>query len=147
MNRRQFLERLEALSTGAVIATGTLGASGCIGFHYVNTSLVGNQLAIRKTDFGSERFVLVDAPGVAMPLFVRRFEDGTFTAVSTRCMHRGCQVEPASYRLVCPCHGSEYSDKGEVLKGPTLRALERFPVTVEEDRILIDLGRSARTDS
>jgi len=54
-------------------------------------------------------------------------------------MHRGCQVEPVADRLVCPCHGSEYTRAGAVLKGPTQRPLRRFPVTVEADAIVIEL--------
>lgn len=116
-----------------------LSLSGCLGFHYVNTSLSGNRVVIRKADFGPGRFVLVDAPGLALPLYVYRLDDGGFSAVSTRCMHRGCQVEPVADHLVCPCHGSEYTNVGEVLKGPTQLPLRRLPVTVEQDRILIEL--------
>jgi cytochrome b6-f complex iron-sulfur subunit len=137
MNRRQFLE------AGAVAGCAGISLSGCIGFHYVNSSLAGNRLAIRKDDFGSGRFALVDAPGLALPLYLYRLDDGSFSAVSTRCMHRGCQVEPAAEHLVCPCHGSEYSNVGEVLKGPTQRPLRRLPVTVEADRILIELPPDA----
>lgn len=133
MNRRRFLE------AGAVAGCAGLSLGGCIGFHYVNTSISGNRLVIRKSDFGSGRFALVDAPGLALPLYVYRLPDGGFSAVSTRCMHRGCQVEPAAEHLVCPCHGSEYSNTGEVLKGPTQRPLRSLPVVVEEERILIDL--------
>jgi len=117
----------------------SLGAGGCIGFHYVNASLAGNRLLIRKEDFGAGRFALVDAPGLQLPVYVYRLDDGGFSAVSTRCMHRGCQVEPAQEHLVCPCHGSEYTNLGEVLKGPTQRPLHRFPVTVEQDVIAIEL--------
>jgi len=133
VNRRRFLE------AGAVAGCAGLSLGGCIGFHYVNTSISGNRLVIRKSDFGSGRFALVDAPGLALPLYVYRLPDGGFSAVSTRCMHRGCQVEPAAEHLVCPCHGSEYSNTGEVLKGPTQRPLRSLPVVVEEERILIDL--------
>ena len=64
MNRRQFLE------AGAVAGCAGISLSGCIGFHYVNSSLAGNRLAIRKDDFGSGRFALVDAPGLALPLYL-----------------------------------------------------------------------------
>ena len=40
--------------------------------------------------------VLVDAPEGALPIFVRAVEGKGFRALSTRCMHRGCQVEPAA---------------------------------------------------
>jgi cytochrome b6-f complex iron-sulfur subunit len=133
VNRRQFIQ------AGTLAGCAGASLSGCIGFHYVNTSLSGNRLVVRKEDFGSARFALVDAPGLALPLYLYRLEDGSFSAVSTRCMHRGCQVEPAAEHLVCPCHGSEYSNVGEVLKGPTERPLRRLPVAVEGDRILIEL--------
>jgi cytochrome b6-f complex iron-sulfur subunit len=54
-------------------------------------------------------------------------------------MHRGCQVEPAADHLVCPCHGSEYTNTGEVLRGPTERPLRSLPVALDGSRILIEL--------
>lgn len=132
MNRRDF--------TGALGCAAGLSLTGCIGFHYVNSSLVGNRLVIRRDEFGSSRFVLVDAPGLPLPLYVYRGEDDSYSAVSTRCMHRGCQVEPAEGHLVCPCHGSEYTNTGEVLKGPTQRPLQRYPVLVEGEHLVVSLG-------
>jgi cytochrome b6-f complex iron-sulfur subunit len=143
MNRREFLQRSERIAAGALLCGAGLSAVGCIGFHYVNTSLSGNRLMIRRADFGSGRFALVDAPGLLLPLYVYRSDDGEFSAVSTRCMHRGCQVEPAAEHLVCPCHGSEYSNTGEVLKGPTQEPLRRLPVVVEGETIVIELPAAA----
>ena len=76
MNRREFLERMEGVSVGALAGGAGLSFTGCIGFHYVNTSLSGNRLTVRKSDFGSGRFALVDAPGLALPLYLYRLEDG-----------------------------------------------------------------------
>lgn len=139
MNRREFLDRGLTLPTCALVGGLSLPLAGCIGFHYVNTTVEGNRLIIRRTDFGEGRFVLVDAPGLQLPLYVYRLDDGAFSAVSTRCMHRGCQVEPAADHLVCPCHGSEYTNTGEVLKGPTQRPLRRLLVTADAERIVIEL--------
>jgi cytochrome b6-f complex iron-sulfur subunit len=55
-------------------------------------------------------------------------------------MHRGCQVEPAADRLVCPCHGSEYTYTGDILKGPTELPLRRFPVSADANAVVIELG-------
>lgn len=140
MNRREFLRRVEGLSVGALVGGAGLGLSGCIGFHYVNPTVSGDRLFIRLADFGEGRFVLVDAPGQALPLYVYRLADGGYSAVSTRCMHLGCQVEPAAGHLVCPCHGSEYTNSGEVLKGPTQLPLERYPAVVEGEHIVIELA-------
>jgi cytochrome b6-f complex iron-sulfur subunit len=135
MNRRRFLQQVEGLSAGAIGLT----LSGCAGFYYVNAELRGNRLLIPKAEFAKSRFVLVDAPRFPLPFYVYRLDDGHYSAVSTRCMHRGCQVEPGGDHLVCPCHGSEYTNTGEVLKGPTQRPLRRLAVTVEDDLIAIEL--------
>lgn len=135
MNRREF--------TGALACCAGLSLTGCVGFHYVNTTVSGNRLMVRLSEFGSGKFALVDAPGHPLPLYLYRGDDGSFSAVSTRCMHRGCQVEPAADHLVCPCHGSEYTNTGSVLKGPTQRPLRSLPVTVQGGNIVIELPASA----
>ena len=135
MNRRCFLHQIEGLSAGAI----GLSLTGCAGFYYVNAEVRGSRLVIPKAEFAKGRFVLVDAPRLQLPLYVYRLDDGNFSAVSTRCMHRGCQVEPGGDHLVCPCHGSEYSNTGEILKGPTQLPLRRLMVTVEDDRVAIEL--------
>lgn len=139
MNRRTFLHRLECLPAVAALGGLALPLGGCIGFHYVNTSVSGNRLVVRLADLGARTFALVDAPGMALPLYLYRLPDGGFSAVSTRCMHRGCQVEPVADHLVCPCHGSEYTNTGAVLKGPTERPLQALPVEVQGDRLLVEL--------
>ena len=120
-----------------------LPLTGCIGFHYVNATVRGNRVAIARSEFEATRFALVDIPGVPLPLYVYRHDNGTFTAVSTRCMHRGCQVEPVDGHLVCPCHGSEYTNQGEVLKGPTLQPLNRYEVVADEESVVITLAPDA----
>lgn len=139
MNRRRFLKGLEAASAAAVAGSLGLPLTGCIGFHYVNATLAGDQLAIRREDFGDEPFVLVDLPDDPLPLYVYRQADGSYSAVSTRCMHLGCQVEPTAGHLVCPCHGSEYTNDGKILKGPTALPLRRYPVRLEGERLIIGL--------
>ncbi|MCL4866707.1 MAG: Rieske (2Fe-2S) protein [Gemmatimonadales bacterium] len=139
MNRREFLARAECLPIAAAASGLTLPLGGCIGFHYVSTSVANNRLVVRLEDLGDRHFALLDAPGLALPLYLFRRDDGSWSAVSTRCMHRGCQVEPADGHLVCPCHGSEYSNTGEVLKGPTQRPLRALTAVEDGDRVLIEL--------
>ena len=135
MNRRQFVRRLE----GAVGGCAALSASGCIPFYFANASLVGRRLVVRIDELADRGFVLIDPPGGDLPIFLQRLADGSYSAVSTRCMHRGCPVEPAADKLVCPCHGSEYTQTGEVLKGPTERPLRKFPTAIEGDHVVIEL--------
>lgn len=134
MNRRQFIRRLEVLTGGAA----ALSAGGCLPFQFANVTVAGRRLLVRAGDIGV-RGALLDPPGGQLPIFVFRLPDGGYSAVSTRCMHRGCPVEPTADRLVCPCHGSEYSYAGDVLKGPTERPLRRFAATAESDVVAIEL--------
>jgi cytochrome b6-f complex iron-sulfur subunit len=124
----------------AAMASGVgLSASGCLGFHYVNATIGTNRAVIRQEDFGEQRYVLIDVPALPLPLYVYRNDDGSYTTVSTRCMHQGCQVEPVAGHLVCPCHGSEYTNDGSVLRGPTRLPLERYHTEVDGEDVVIHL--------
>jgi glycine/D-amino acid oxidase-like deaminating enzyme/nitrite reductase/ring-hydroxylating ferredoxin subunit len=58
---------------------------------------------------------------------VHRDDDGQLHAVSARCTHLGCIVEwnAAERTWDCPCHGSRFGAKGEVLTGPATHPLEK----------------------
>jgi glycine/D-amino acid oxidase-like deaminating enzyme/nitrite reductase/ring-hydroxylating ferredoxin subunit len=57
---------------------------------------------------------------------VYRNEDGTLHALSARCSHLGCIVNWNSGEKTwdCPCHGSRFGARGEVIMGPAVRPLE-----------------------
>jgi cytochrome b6-f complex iron-sulfur subunit len=40
----------------------------------------------------------------------------------------------------CPCHGSKYRLNGEYYGGPAPRGLDRFPITVEGGKVVVDTG-------
>lgn len=45
---------------------------------------------------------------------------------SAHCTHLGCVISDVKGgKLVCPCHGSEFSLKGEALKGPAFKPLKK----------------------
>jgi cytochrome b6-f complex iron-sulfur subunit len=83
------------------------------------------------TPFDQERFFLV------------RFEDGGFLALSTKCTHLACVVawNEGEGRFSCPCHGSEFERNGTVINPPAPRPLDRFAVTIEDDRVQVDTGK------
>ncbi|GAA0450348.1 FAD-dependent oxidoreductase [Alkalibacillus silvisoli] len=55
-------------------------------------------------------------------------EDDTVYIVDTTCTHAGCEVNwnDAENTWDCPCHGSRYSFKGEVIEGPAERDLKNY---------------------
>jgi Rieske Fe-S protein len=58
-------------------------------------------------------------------------------ALSLTCTHLGCIVNVTPGGLVCPCHGSTFDRRGEVLSGPATRRLDRFAVRVEGDHVVV----------
>ena len=142
MRRREFLHRVERAALGACAVAAGAGlpfAAGCASVPYVRGDLRDGALHLPLSSLAADGTALVEAPGMDLPLFVRRNSAGDTVALSTRCMHRGCQVEPEPERLVCPCHGSEYALDGRVLRGPTQRPLVRFAVREAGDALVISL--------
>ena len=59
------------------------------------------------------------------------------SAYSLRCTHLGCTLEENGAGFSCPCHGSEFSSSGVVLKGPALDDLPALRVEINENGSLI----------
>jgi len=72
-----------------------------------------------------------------------RLSDGGFLALYRRCTHLGCSVPWTAARgqFVCPCHGSVFDIRGEVVSPPAPRPLDLLPVTIAEGQVWIDPTR------
>lgn len=60
-------------------------------------------------------------------------------ALSKVCTHLGCLVEyeKEKNQLLCPCHAGSYDLEGNVLSGPPPRPLDKLPLRIEGDQIVI----------
>jgi cytochrome b6-f complex iron-sulfur subunit len=74
--------------------------------------------------------------------YLARQQDGGFIALSLRCTHLGCAVswEEEKKRFVCPCHSSAFDISGDVLNPPAPRALDYYPVMIENGIVKVDIG-------
>jgi cytochrome b6-f complex iron-sulfur subunit len=74
--------------------------------------------------------------------YLARQPDGGFIAISLRCSHLGCSVswEESRKRFICPCHSSAFDIGGEVLNPPAARALDYYPVLIENGIVKVDIG-------
>jgi Rieske Fe-S protein len=74
--------------------------------------------------------------------YLARLQDGGFIALSLRCTHLGCSIawEPEKNRFICPCHSSAFDISGEVLNPPAVRALDYYPVMIENGIVKVDIG-------
>lgn len=88
------------------------------------------------THFPDARFYLI------------RAQDGGFLAVYQRCTHLGCTVawQPGDNRFFCPCHASSFDFHGNVENPPAPRALDTFPVSIEDGMVQVDTARAQSRD-
>ena len=72
---------------------------------------------------------------------VSRSAQDAFVAVTAICTHEQCTVTGfANSRYVCPCHGSEYTTSGVVVKGPAVQALRQFTTRFTNNVLTIALS-------
>lgn len=137
--RREFVTRCSAAAAALALGCGSLVV------HSVPAPQ--GRVSLVLTDFpelGTEGGVLRLLPESERdPIFVLALGGGAFTALSSRCTHRGCALDAEATRLVCPCHGSAFGRNGAVLRGPAELPLPRFHTAVADGRLLIDLRRAA----
>lgn len=51
---------------------------------------------------------------------------------SSRCTHLGCKInKQQNGNLICPCHGSKYNPKGEVIEGPASKNLPQYNYNID----------------
>jgi ubiquinol-cytochrome c reductase iron-sulfur subunit len=85
-----------------------------------------------------------------MPKVVKRkgqesFNFGDLFAYTKVCSHLGCPAslfEQQSYRILCPCHQSQFDALhfAKPIFGPAARALAQLPITIDQDGYLVANG-------
>ena len=75
--------------------------------------------------------------------YLVRLEDGGMLALWHRCTHLGCTIpwEEGEGVFQCPCHSSVFTPTGEIVSGPAPRPMDIFPITIENDEIIVDTGK------
>lgn len=104
----------------------------------IKNATVGKDLIVSRvqktdlslTDLQPDQGGLVAVDGEKLGGY--RDEDGQLYLVKTACTHMGCGLSwnNAERSWDCPCHGSRFSYKGEILEGPAIRPLEK--ITLKE---------------
>ena len=78
--------------------------------------------------------------------YLVRLDDGGFMAISLRCTHLGCSViwNDEKKEFICPCHASSFNQFGEVVNAPAPRALDVYPVIIDEGKVKVDISKTIR---
>lgn len=134
MHRREFLGLCATVAAGSLFA-----ACASVLVRQVPVSNGRVELPLAQypelTQAGAALQILPD--GETKPLIVVVDASGKHSVISSECTHKGCTVEVQGERIVCPCHGSTYDRKGDVLKGPAQRSLRRYQSRLTSDGVLV----------
>ncbi len=78
--------------------------------------------------------------------YLSRLEDGGFLAMSRTCTHLSCTVPWVSgeNKFICPCHSSAFDIRGEVISPPAPRALDLYPIVIENNVLKVDTARPGK---
>jgi cytochrome b6-f complex iron-sulfur subunit len=146
--RRSFLSRIAALLGGlAVFEAGWIAASFLRPRRRLASLGEGTGFQVAGP---VERF----EPGSVTAFreghfYLARLQDGGFLALHRKCTHLGCTVPWVAdeQRFTCPCHASAFDIRGDVLSAPATRALELFPVRIENGVVKVDTSKPIRRAS
>jgi len=137
------------LTRGQFLGIAWFGSLGLV-FAQVGLALVKFIQPVTKGGFGGEVFagkVEEFAVGtinrvLAGRFFIARSEDGLL-ALWQKCTHLGCAVPwvEEEKQFHCPCHGSLFNEKGEVVGGPAPRPMDLFPIDIRNGEVWVDTGK------
>ena len=144
-SRRAVLHGLALTAASALVGCpsgdgsmdGTDGGEGGDGGSGSTASPCGANLCLDLNDPKNAALTAVDgALVVAAPrdsILLVRSSATVVQAVSDICTHAGCGVryDHVNKILSCPCHGSEYTLAGMVLRGPAFRPLTPYPTQLD----------------
>jgi Rieske Fe-S protein len=64
-------------------------------------------------------------------------DDAMFVVFSNRCTHVGCPAQATAVGFSCPCHGSQFDERGARIAGPAVRPLDRFQWEIRDGELWI----------
>jgi Rieske Fe-S protein len=139
--RREFLTKMGNTATGIVL----LGGLG-VTLDYLKPNVIleiPKEFKVGSIDSIQPNSVIFEPE---QKVFVVRDEQGSFYALSAVCTHLGCTTKwnaagiggNSDAVIACPCHGSLFNKKGDLIQGPAQRGLEKFRLRVEDNKLVVN---------
>lgn len=135
---------LTAITTALTGCAGNpAGPDGFPGLATISATIVNSGIML-TVDANSPLAAVGNAALIAASgqnFLVARTGDASFTALTAVCTHQRCTVNTYQNQVFeCPCHGSQYSTSGAVLRGPAPAALRQFPTAFANGVLTITLA-------
>ncbi|OXB10215.1 hypothetical protein B0A81_04195 [Flavobacterium plurextorum] len=145
MDRKQFLKTC-GFGCLATITGATLLQS-CSSSQIISREIKESDLLVPVSDFiiqtGTKtefkKYIIIQNEILKAPICVYRFNAEDYCAMFMLCTHQGAELQVFGDKLQCPAHGSEFSNRGNLESGPANTDLRRFPVTIDNNILIISL--------
>ena len=132
--RRQFIK--QSATAGILLCCG-ISLDSCGSAKYIYLSGDISKLIVRKSDFGEKKTVILKHEKFSAPIYLVKKSENDYDALLMLCTHKGCELRPAQNYLLCPCHGSEFSNSGDVIKSPATEKLKKFETGSDDQNIYV----------
>lgn len=144
MERKEFIKTCGLACLGGTAISVFLESCSSAAY-FAQSSISSNQIMIKKSEFTfikkekaeQRKFVMVKNSKLELPICIYKHNEEEYSALYTECTHKGCEVKPNDNFMVCPCHGSEYTNKGVVQNPPAERNLRQFKITTDNENIYV----------
>ena len=134
VSRRDFLGLVSMWAAVAALGSGLVGMMRLPKAAVLSSPSKKFKVTLPESLAAGQAFI---PPGRAVAVY--RDEDGVH-ALSLICTHLGCIVKNTGDGFECPCHGSQFTAKGEVRKGPAPRALSWYKISGGGGNYIVDEG-------
>ncbi|HLS31215.1 MAG TPA: Rieske 2Fe-2S domain-containing protein [Flavobacteriaceae bacterium] len=144
MKRKEFIKKSLAAVVG--IPLGITFLNSCESIYYAEVTRENSTIILAKSEFINEEkerqrnFVLVETAGSDFPICIYKKNEEEYFASLMKCTHQGCELNIGGGIYSCPCHGSEFNTRGEVLEGPATKKLKTYKIITDDKNIYLQLA-------
>lgn len=147
MQRKEFIRTCSGLCLAGLGTSALL--QGCASAnYYAKHAESGQTITVSRSEFtGSlhgktfaREYVLISSDRLQTPICLYKHSDTDFSALLMLCTHQGCELTVAGHMLNCPCHGSDFDNRGVVLNPPADTNLTNYKTTTDNENIYIHLA-------
>jgi len=103
------------------------------------STIENNSMMIPLSEFMERNYVIARSNKLDYDIFIHKNSKEEYTAVMMRCSHRDAPLQYTTGGLVCHEHGSRFSYDGVVTKEPASTPLKKFPVTIDQTHLIINI--------
>ena len=146
MKRRTFIRKS---CRALLILPLVTSLESCDSIYYVTNYKTENQkIVIPLSEFEMQKseeikyrkFILIKLDEQQFPICIFRISENEYTAALMECTHQGCELNVIGSIYACPCHGSEFSNRGKLLEGPAEYDLKTFQTITRNANLYVTVN-------